>query len=62
MNDFSIVVELPDEEAQALAQFVKRVGWYEVRENAANEEEAHMMIASLNKLRRGLAEAGYCPR
>ena len=38
-----IQFELPGDEAWALAQFVKRVGWTEMRENAESEEETYLI-------------------
>lgn len=57
-----VKAELSDGEAHALAQFVKRIGWSEIRENAADETEAYVMRDALAALRRGLAEAGFAPR
>jgi hypothetical protein len=62
-DDFVVVrFELRDHEALALAQFVKRVGWIELRRCAVNETEAEFMSQACSYLREGLAEAGYAPR
>jgi hypothetical protein len=50
------------DEAWALAQFVKRVGWSEIRQNAASEEEAYLIREGLVKLGSMLAGDGYAPR
>jgi hypothetical protein len=50
------------DETWALAEFVKRVGWNEIRINASSEEEAYLIRYSLEKLRNMLSEAGYSPR
>ncbi|MCH9782268.1 MAG: hypothetical protein K0U65_00090 [Gammaproteobacteria bacterium] len=59
--DISLIVQ-GDAEALALAQFVKRVGWQEIRQNAASEAEAYEIRAGLAALREALAEVGFAPR
>ena len=56
------IVYLTQLEAEALAQFVKRVGWNEICTNAAHREEAELMRTALEQLRRGLQDAGHDPR
>lgn len=58
----TISVELPQEQAEALAQFVKRVGYQECHGLARNENEAYLMQYALAQLRFGLASVGYDPR
>jgi hypothetical protein len=58
----SIDLQLSDTEAMALAQFVKRVGWTEVRANAASDQEGYDVRDALNLLQTALADAGYAPR
>ena len=41
-----ISVELSEVEAEALAQFLKRVGWVDWRQNAVNDAEAAEMRAA----------------
>ena len=63
MNEtITLHLELPDLEALALAQFVKRVGWQEFRQNAVDEDEAYMIRAAIEKLQDALAQSGYSPR
>ena len=62
MTDMIINVELTDDQAHALSQFVKRVGWAEWRQNAASDEEAYLMRDAFDQLARGLAEQDYTPR
>ena len=57
-----IDVELPPAEALALAQFVKRVTWTEMRACAADEAECYQIRAAIDKMQRTLAELGYAPR
>lgn len=60
--DISIPFGLSDGEAQALAQFVKRVTWSAMRECAVDDEECYQTRAAIDRLRRALAQAGYAPR
>jgi len=57
-----IDVNLTDEEAWALAQFLKRVGYHDVRPLAVDKCEAYEMLDAGEKVRRALAELGYVPR
>lgn len=57
-----LVAELTDQEAEDYAQFLKRVGFSDYRNNAADHDEAYRMLAAGEKIRRALAEAGYAPR
>ena len=57
-----IDVELPPAEAQALAQFVKRVTWSEMRSCAVDEAECYQIRAAIDKVQRALADANYAPR
>jgi hypothetical protein len=58
----TVTTELSDNQAMALAQFVKRVGWSEMRGCAVDDEEAYEIRAALEQLRRSLVEAGLSPR
>lgn len=53
---------LTESETSALAQFVKRVGWFEFASNAVDEDEAHLVKQAFDKLQDVLARAGYSPR
>jgi len=55
-------IELTDNQALALAQFVKRVGWTEWRQNAVDDAEAYLMRDAFDQLARSLADGGYSPR
>lgn len=59
----SITVELPSKAAAlALAQFVKRIGWQEIRTNAVSESETYLMRDGVDAVRHALTGAGYAPR
>lgn len=62
MDTVTIKVELPAEQALALAQFVKRAGFSDCRANAVNDAEAYEMLYALGRVQRALAEKGYAPR
>jgi hypothetical protein len=51
-----------DAEARALAQFVKRIGWSEIRALSVDETEAYVMRAAIGKLQMALADHGFAPR
>ena len=62
MTDMIINVELSDDQAYALSQFCKRVGWQEWRQNSASDEEAYFTRDAFDQLAHALAEQGYKPR
>ncbi|MCJ0764514.1 DUF7706 family protein [Variovorax terrae] len=57
-----ITVYLTDEQAQAFAQFLKRVGLDDYRGLAVDQQEAYVMRSAGEAVRAGLALAGYAPR
>ena len=60
-----IIVELPNDEAIALAQLTKRIGYDDCERLSDRHDggaECHAMLASIGKLRRALCEAGFAPR
>jgi hypothetical protein len=60
-----VALELPDDEARALAQICKRTGHGDCERLASRfdcGEEADAMWAAVQKLQRALAEAGFAPR
>lgn len=57
-----IEVELPDDLALALAQFLKRVGYNDYLELAVDKQEAYEMVDAGEKVRAALADKGYAPR
>ena len=57
-----ITVELTPFQAEELAQFIKRVSWNEIRQNASGDDEADQMRQALLLVERALKEVGYAPR
>jgi cytochrome c len=62
MQTIHVPLELTEQEALDLAQFVKRVGWQEMRQNAVDEDETYRMRDAIDKVRKALAEIGFAPR
>jgi hypothetical protein len=62
MEHITLQVELPDELAWALAQFVKRLGYSDCRQLAVSDDEAWQMIHATEVVRAALASQGYAPR
>lgn len=58
----TVSIELNEELAHALSQFVKRVGLADMRSNAVNDCEAYLMREAIERVRIGLANAGFSPR
>jgi len=54
--------ELPAEQAWALAQLLKRIGFSDCRALAEDEAQAYRMLYAAERVRRALAEAGCAPR
>lgn len=55
-------VELSSAQALALAQFLKRVTWSEIRSCSVNDEECYSIRDSLEAVQQPLNMAGYNPR
>ncbi len=58
----NIPVELSTAQAEALAQFVKRMRHDIARSIAVDDTESFEMMGALDALRAALAEAGFNPR
>lgn len=58
----TVAVELDAEQAWALAQLVKRIGWADCRSLAEDEEQTRLMIVATERVRAALAAAGFAPR
>ena len=60
-----VTLELPADEARALAQLVKRLGYDDAERLSSRYdggEERDAMLSGIDKLQRALAEAGFAPR
>jgi hypothetical protein len=57
-----IPLEINEFQTLGLAQFCKRVGWAEVRQNAVDDNEANLMIRTIVVLQMALEKAGFSPR
>ena len=62
MDHVTITVELDAEQAWALAQLLKRIGWSDCRALAEDEEQTRLMIAATERVRAALADVGVAPR
>lgn len=62
MKHVTLEVELTEQEADDYAQFLKRVGFQEYRQNAVDDAEAYRMLNVGEKVRKILAEHGFAPR
>lgn len=58
----TITAEMTDDQAFALAQFLKRAGFSDYRANAVNDSEAYEMQDAAERVRDALAEQGFAPR
>ena len=58
----TVQIELSAAQAWALAQLLKRIGWSDCRGLAEDEQQTHLMIAAVERVRAALAESGYAPR
>ena len=56
---------MPKDQAWALAQFVKRLGYDDAERLASRYDGGHerdLMLAGIDALQRALADAGFAPR
>ncbi len=58
----TLCAELDAEQAWALAQLVKRLGWDDCRRLAEDGQQARLMIEATERIRSALADAGIAPR
>lgn len=58
----TITATMTDAQAQAFAQFLKRVGLDDYRGVSVDADEAYTMLDAGEILRKALAEQGYAPR
>jgi hypothetical protein len=57
-----IPLQLMPDDAWALAQLAKRLGWQELRGNAVDDAEAYAMRDAVCQLQQALRDAGFAPR
>lgn len=57
-----LTINLTDEQALALAQFLKRAGLSDYRSLSANKEEAYLMVGAGEAIREELRQGGFEPR
>ncbi|EDC2918750.1 hypothetical protein GAD60_21700 [Salmonella enterica] len=62
MPTVTVTTELTDSQAIALAQFVKRLTWSEMRACAVDDDETWVMKDAIQALQKSLADAGFSPR
>lgn len=62
MQPITLAVTLTDEQAQAFAQFLKRVSLSHYQALAANLQEAYLMQEAGQAIGEQLQAAGYAPR
>lgn len=57
--DKPLYLELSNEQAWALAELAKRIGWTELRQLSASDSECETMQAAVAKLGKELSEQGF---
>ena len=62
MPTVTVTTELTDSQAMALAQFVKRLTWSEMRACAVDDDETWVMKDAIQALQKSLADIGFSPR
>jgi len=62
MEHVIVTIEFDAEQAWALAQLVKRIGWADCRSLAEDDEQTRQMIQATERVRTALAQAGVAPR
>ena len=58
----NIQIELTDEQALALAHYLKRYIWTDVRQSAVNDEEAYLIRDAFDAIQYALTDAGFSPK
>lgn len=61
-KNIHVEIDMTAPEAQALAQFVKRVGWSELRSCAVDDDEASTIRDAIYLLQDALSKAGFSQR
>lgn len=58
----TLTVTLPDQQAEAIAQFLKRAGFSTFRDHAKTDAEAYEMQDAARAIEKELNTAGFNPR
>lgn len=58
----NITIELDEHESWGLAEFIKRIGYEDVRRHSKDEDEARDGFAAIEKIRIELEKNGVKPR
>jgi hypothetical protein len=61
-DKIKVDIEVTIEQAKALAQFVKRIGFTEFKANAVDEKEAYLIRDGVSQLQNSLSRNGFSPR
>ncbi|EIK4671370.1 hypothetical protein LJ721_004720 [Salmonella enterica] len=61
-DKISVTLDLTRQQAEMLAQFIKRTTHNDCVDKAAPNEDAYVMMDGINEVMRALAEAGFNPR
>lgn len=61
-SEIFFMIQLSDQEAWDLAQFLKRTGFADFRSHAVDDEEAYRMQSAAEKVKSNLVAMGYDPR
>jgi hypothetical protein len=62
MKDAVFTVRLNPSEAWALAQFLKRLNWEDVKLRTVDGNECELAMSAAEEVRKQLAFAGFAPR
>ena len=62
MTAVTVSTELSDSQVMALAQFVKRLTWSEMRASAIDDDETRVIKDAIQALQKSLADADFSPR
>ena len=57
-----LAINLTDDQAEALAQFLKRVGLSDYRPLSVDQQEAYLMASAGEAIREELRQVGFDPR
>jgi hypothetical protein len=64
MDDYPVRLDvaLTEDQAEQLAQFLKRVGFSDFRSLATSDADAYLMRDAADRVRVALRDAGFAPR